>query len=201
MHPTYGFDGEDAVLWDLVGERDKGFYIDIGANDPVSGCVSKSFYDVGWRGINVEPLGYLAEKFYTEQPDSVTLDCALGESDGWLKIFDSPECSHWATLDPSVASRKDMPDAGLVQVRTLADICFCYVQGPIDWMKIDVEGWETQVIKGGDWAHYRPEFLCIESFVPHTSLPSHQDWEPYLRSWGYTYVRTQGLNRFYRRKD
>ena len=198
-HPSYGFDGEDAVLWELLGDRSKGFYVDVGANDPLSGCVSRSFYDVGWRGVNIEPLAYLAEKFALVQPESVTLCCALSDKPGSLELYSSAECDHWATLDQDIASRKAMIGTGHVPVLTLAEICLRLCPQDIDWLKIDVEGWEDKVIRGGDWEHFQPQVLCIESFVPHTAVPSHGAWEAFILAQGYNFVSSLGLNRFYRR--
>ena len=47
---------EDMVLYCALKDVDKGFYIDVGANDPTNLSVTKFFYDRGWHGINIEPL-------------------------------------------------------------------------------------------------------------------------------------------------
>ena len=51
---------EDWILYCLLKEQQNGFYIDVGANHPDWGSVTKLFYERGWRGINIEPL---PEKF------------------------------------------------------------------------------------------------------------------------------------------
>lgn len=53
---SYAQELEDIILYIVLQDVHKGFYIDIGANDPVNMSVTKFFYDRGWNGINVEPL-------------------------------------------------------------------------------------------------------------------------------------------------
>ncbi len=53
---SYAQNGEDVVLARVFGDRRAGFYVDVGAGHPVVDSVTKHFYDLGWRGINVEPL-------------------------------------------------------------------------------------------------------------------------------------------------
>ena len=52
---SYAQNYEDVILWRALKHIEKGFYIDIGANDPVIESVSNAFYEKGWRGINIEP--------------------------------------------------------------------------------------------------------------------------------------------------
>jgi hypothetical protein len=68
---------------------------------------------------------------------------------------------------------------------------------PIDFMKIDVEGWEHAVISGGDWEVYRPKVLCIEATEPGTEIPAWADWEPMLLDAGYEFVEMAAVNRYY----
>jgi hypothetical protein len=50
---SYAQNAEDVLLWRALGAVQDGFYIDVGANDPQEGSVTKLFYDAGWHGINV----------------------------------------------------------------------------------------------------------------------------------------------------
>ena len=167
LSATFAQRGEDTKLWSFFDKKD-GHYIDIGANDPVIDSVSKSFYDRGWSGINVEPLPFLARELDIAQPRSRTI-CA--------GISDKPEIGV-LHFDPNLCER--------------------YVRWPIDWLKIDVEGWETQVIRGGDWEKYRPSIVVVEATVPMTTIPSHEEWEPMLTDADYEMIWNDGLNRFYK---
>jgi len=53
---SYSQDFEDFIIYYIFFDLQKGFYIDVGANDPNEFSVTKAFYDRGWYGINIEPL-------------------------------------------------------------------------------------------------------------------------------------------------
>ena len=59
---SYAQNFEDVMLHRALKNIDQGFYIDVGANDPEIDSVTKAFYDMGWRGINIEPVAEWFEK-------------------------------------------------------------------------------------------------------------------------------------------
>ena len=59
---SYAQNFEDVILWRALKHVERGFYIDVGAQDPVINSVSLAFYEKGWRGVHVEPT-----KFYARQ--------------------------------------------------------------------------------------------------------------------------------------
>jgi Methyltransferase FkbM domain len=67
----------------------------------------------------------------------------------------------------------------------------------IDFLKIDVEGWEAEVLKGLDLRQYRPIIMLIEATVPETRIESHIEWEPVVLGADYSFVYFDGVNRFY----
>ena len=82
-------------------------------------------------------------------------------------------------------------------VTTLAKLCERHDLGSIDFLKIDVEGAEGDVLFGGDWKRFRPKVIVAEAVTPMASEPSWQDWEPFLIAQGYRFVLFDTLNRFY----
>ena len=57
---SYAQNFEDVILYRALGSIRNGFYIDVGAQHPEIDSVSKAFYDLGWRGVHVEPVPYLS---------------------------------------------------------------------------------------------------------------------------------------------
>ena len=78
---------EDLVLYCALKDVDKGFYIDVGANDPTQDSVTKFFYDKGWHGINIEPLPDKCALLVEKRPRDVNLCIGLGSERGKLDIF------------------------------------------------------------------------------------------------------------------
>jgi FkbM family methyltransferase len=82
-------------------------------------------------------------------------------------------------------------------VTTLAKLCESHDLGSVDFLKIDVEGAEGDVLFGGDWKRFRPKVIVAEAVTPQASEPAWQDWEPFLVAQGYRFVLFDTLNRFY----
>lgn len=202
---SYAQNAEDVLLNRLFVGREDGFYIDVGAHDPASDSVTKHFYDRGWHGINIEPRP-VCDRLKAERPRDVNLRIAASDAAGTATFFHVNEAPCWSTLDPRAAdeivknhgfsvSEESLP------VRTLKDVCDEFVRGPIDFLKIDVEGAEGNVIRGADWAKYRPTVLVVEALVPGIEGSTHGDWEPILLAADYLFAFNDGLNRYYLRRE
>ena len=83
-----------------------------------------------------------------------------------------------------------------IEVRTLAEVLNDIKPKQIHFMKIDVEGFEKQVLEGMDW-NYRPWVFCMESTKPNTEIPCYEEWEYILLEHGYVLKEAHGINRFY----
>ena len=82
-------------------------------------------------------------------------------------------------------------------MRTLREICAEHAPGEIHFIKIDVEGFEADVVAGLDLRQVRPWVLVIEAFEPSTGANAHELWEPSILSANYSLAYADGLNRFY----
>lgn len=78
---------EDVILYCALKDVEKGFYIDVGANDPTNDSVTKFFYDRGWHGINIEPLPDRCALLAEKRPRDINLCVGLGSEHGKLDIF------------------------------------------------------------------------------------------------------------------
>jgi hypothetical protein len=88
-----------------------------------------------------------------------------------------------------------------VPIWTLAQVVADYVRGPVDFLKVDVEGFEREVLAGADWSRFRPRVVVMEATVPKSDEPAHETWEPMLFEVGYRFAMFDGLNRFYAHAD
>lgn len=202
---SYAQNFEDLMLWRALQNIDKGFYIDVGANDPDNNSVTKLFYEQGWRGINVEPVKAWYNKIIDARPNDFNLNLALGSEEGEITLYEIPETG-LSTVDIQTAERHQH-DNGYefkpvnVKQSTLSRICEQYHRAPIHFLKIDVEGAEKSVLHGVDFDVIRPWIILVEATKPNTKDQNHHEWEYLLVSSEYEMVYFDGLNRFYISKE
>ncbi len=198
---SYSQNAEDVLLWRALGHVQDGFYIDVGANDPEEHSVTKAFYDAGWRGISIEPLPSFHQAFLEQRPRDINLAIAAGATNGELTLYDTPQVRGWASPEQSVAELHRSEGHEVVEmtvpVRTLASVCEEHVKGDIHFLKIDVEGFEGEVLKGMDFARWRPWVLVIEATLPNSRETNHAAWEALVTGRHYRFVWFDGLNRYY----
>ena len=201
---SYAQNGEDVLLDRLFGAH-VGTYMDIGACHPIYHNNAYFFYLRGWRGVNVEPIPWLHSYFEEHRPEDLNLAVAAGASDGDLPFFELPQSGGLSTLSAKIAeeyrARGEEVVERLVPVRTVAALVAEHAIAPPDFLSIDAEGTEEQVVRGLPLDRWRPRAIVVESTWPETTIPSHEDWEPFLLEHGYLFAAFNGVNRFYLRDD
>lgn len=203
---SYAQNAEDVLLSRLFAPGRPGFYIDVGANDPVVDSVTKHFYDLGWRGINIEPSSRPFERLLEQRDRDVNLNVGLSDKEGSLSFYEfPPQLPGSSTFEHGQAEwhhEGGRPyETREVPVTTLARVCEEHVTGAIDFLTIDTEGHERQVLEGGDWMRWRPRVVVVEATQPNTRIPTHDQWEHVLTGAGYLFAAFDGLNRFYVRTE
>ncbi|VVO29657.1 hypothetical protein PS712_04909 [Pseudomonas fluorescens] len=197
---SYAQNFEDVMLWRALSGVSKGFYIDIGAQDPIHDSVSLAFYEHDWRGVHVEPTEQYSSKLRAARPDEVIEQVAIGSGVESLEFYEFTDTG-LSTSDDAIA-RMHL-DSGyqaihrVVPVMSLDTLLEKYRERTINWMKIDVEGLEKNVIESWVESPIRPWILVIESTLPMSQEQTHGDWENLILAKGYRFAYFDGLNRFY----
>jgi len=192
---------EDVMLWRALGHVRAGCYVDIGAAHPDVASVSLAFYRQGWRGTHVEPLPLRAAELVRARPDEVVIEAAIGCGEGPITFFDIAESNGISTGRASLAQQYEAEGLPVrlleVAQRPLSAVLDACGEGPIHWLKIDVEGAEAEVIRSWLPSPVRPWVVLVESTRPRSQEPSFAEWEPMLLALGYRFAWFDGLNRFY----
>lgn len=197
---SYAQNFEDVMLWRALKNIQNGFYIDIGAQDPFIDSVSLAFYEHGWQGVHVEPTKQYSDKLRAARPDDFVEQVAIGNLHQNIKFFEFADTG-LSTADSVIAKKHQESGFSVleteVSVVSLDYIFDKYGDREINWLKIDVEGFEGSVLESWNNSSCRPWILIIESTKPLTQDESYADWEKIVLEKGYEFTYFDGLNRFY----
>ena len=199
----YSQNFEDVLLARCFANVEHGFYIDVGAQDEEACSVTRYFYEKGWSGINVEPVREFADSFSSRERD-ITICCAAGSEDAiipmtvslntGLSSFQAENAKLITNLGYTIETRD-------IQVRKLSSILedLGINSKSFEFLKVDVEGYELNVIQGIDLLRYRPKIILCEVTKPNTS--SKTENYPFLcsaiESHGYHNLYFDGLNQWW----
>jgi FkbM family methyltransferase len=197
---SYSQNFEDVMLWRALSSVRRGCYIDVGAHHPTDGSVTRAFYDRGWSGVNVEPIPEPFNLLNEARPRDINLQICVGNFSGEIEIFDILP-SGLATVKPGIAKENKRAGHSVtvrkVPVHTLEEVCDKHIKDQIHFLKIDVEGYEYEVLLGANFEKHRPWILVIESTYPNTQIENYSTWESIVTNAAYQFVYFDGLNRFY----
>jgi FkbM family methyltransferase len=198
---SYAQNQEDVMLWRALGDVEGGFYVDVGAADPSYLSVTRLFYEQGWHGINLEPDETYFAALLRDRPRDINLCLCASRTPG-PRTFHAIVDTGLSTLDDAIARANAAAgwkvQERIVDSRPLTDILREHRrEGPIHFLKIDVEGAEAEVLAGLDLAQFRPWIVLLEATLPNSRVPSHAEWEPLLLGANYRFAWFDGLNRFY----
>jgi len=193
---------EDFHLWRCFGGQTDGFYIDIGAGHPVYDNVSFAFYLAGWRGVCVEPNPALAALNRAVRRRDHLYEGLAGAAAGEATLYLQREFHGLSTTvaeHAQTAAKEVGRQAEVVTlpVTTLAALCEQHAPPTYDFLKVDVEGAEADVLRGADFSRARPRIIMVEAIKPFSLAPAWDEWEPMLAKAGYAYVWDDELNRYY----
>lgn len=187
---------EDVILYHLFKDEEKIFYIDVGSNDPFAGSVTKLLYDMkSAHGINIEPQKDMYYATCLERIRDINLNIGLGKEERIGTMYVQSGCS--TLIKENVLS--EQIESQEITIRTLANVCKENIKedDKITFLKIDVEGFEKEVLLGADFVTYRPSLVMIESTIPNSTISNYQAWEYILTEKDYKFVYQRGVNRYY----
>jgi len=171
LNHSYSQEGEDLVLDRLLNSKSDGFFVDVGAHDPKRFSNTFMFYSRGWRGLNIDALPGTKSRFEQSRPRDITIECGVSIEESELNyyMFNEPALN---TFDDQEAKKKDGALNGLYYVENksfiktypLATLLESHLPNnqKIDFLSIDVEGLDLQVLKSNDWSKYRPTYVLVE---------------------------------------
>ena len=154
---------------------DQGVFIEAGAHD---GFFESNTYYLekfkNWSGLLIEPVPELYQECVRQRPDAEVVNCALVSSDysdAELKMISADTMSfvkreaQFQDKRLEIAKNWVKTNEITVPARTLTSILDELEISTVDFLSLDVEGYEITVLKGLDFMKYRPEYILMEFFL------------------------------------
>lgn len=199
---SYAQNFEDVILWRALRDIKEGFYIDVGAGHPTTLSVTKAFYDEGWHGINIEPDQEMYKLLEIQRPRDTNLCVAAGPKAGVATFWHYDGLGIVAN-DPAVREifekqgfKGHAADLGQGTLNKILEM-FPVPKGGIHFLKVDVEGYEAQVLAGLDLTRHRPWIVVVEATLPTTQIRSDHLWAHRLLENDYGFAYFDALNCWY----
>jgi len=178
-HLYYSQGGEDVLINRVFSGDQEGFYIDVGAHDPVHYSNTYRLYCRGWRGLCLEPNHSLHPRFKELRPRDHLIAVAAGKHDG-TALFHLGHHTVHSSLTHSANRHGSSVEIPVRRLESLLDELMLHHR--IDLLSVDTEGTEIEVLEGLNLSRYRPRLIVLEY---NTASVINREAQSYLIHKGY----------------
>lgn len=166
---SYSQEGEDLILWRLFEGKSVGFYIDVGAHHPKRFSNTYLFYKKGWSGINIDAMPGSMEAFDKERPRDINIEVPISDKPKLLTYYAFNEPALNGFSQGLSKARDGLNDYKIIftkeiETQTLDSLLEKKLpkDQEIDFLTIDVEGLDLQVLKSINLEKYKPAIILVE---------------------------------------
>ena len=163
---SYSMDKEDLVVEEYFKNKKKGFYVDVGCYHPLQRSNTMLLYQKGWRGINIDISDFSIKLFKFLRPDDLNFNLAVSNKEGNIEMFFQKKLSQLSTINENQAKKAFQGNIlkKIIASKRLTSIIdeSKYKDQKIDFLNIDVEGADFEVLQSLNFNKYSPEIICIE---------------------------------------
>ena len=198
LNISFSQEGEDQILSHLFYGIENGFFIDVGAHHPIKYSNTYKFYLKGWRGINIDAMPGSMVEFQKIRPGDINLELGVSAKNETLDyaIFNSTGINTFSKdfVQKMIDKGSILTNTIHVNTQRLETILATYLpeKQEIDFLTIDVENFEMEVLQSNDWNRFRPKVILVESL----ELKTKKQLETFFRTVDYDFI-AQTVNNIY----
>jgi FkbM family methyltransferase len=192
MTAIFPYEDENRLKEEFFRAARAGYFVEVGANDPERWSQTFHLERLGWTGVLIEPQPDLAEQLRQRRTAKVyAVACSAPENAG--RSMTLYIAGGHSSFDPRLKVASVRPHGTVdVPLRTLDSVLMeAGAPAPIDFLAIDVEGHEIEVLRGFDFARWRPRLVFLEDHVDDLRL------HRFMQASGYKWIRRTSINGWY----
>lgn len=188
---------EDVMVNRILKKIKKGFYVDIGAYHPYKGSLTYNLYNRKWNGINLDISKSSIDLFNIARPSDININCAVSEFNGETFYYENSPINQQNSLIPQDENQKKIK----IQSYKLSEILKMQNINSVDYINIDTEGNELEVLMGIDFSKINPTLFTIEdnSFDLNNEIKKKKII--FLKEKNYELINIIGVTMFFVKKD
>ena len=162
---SYSLNAVDLIIDYIFKDKNIGTYVDVGAQHPISNNNTYLLFKRGWNGINIDLDRKNIDLFNISRPNDINLNYAISDKEGETDFYFYHESSPINTLNKKVKEYQKAKISEIKKINTLTlNNVFKKINFDknIDYLNIDVEGYEDKVLSGFDINKYKPSVVSVE---------------------------------------
>ena len=209
---SYSFEGEDMLLSRMFKNQRNGFYVDVGAYHPQMYSNTYHFYLQGWKGINIDAMPGSMKIFNKIRKNDINLEIPISDTKETLTYYTfnhtnlngfskelAVERDGWKVGDWEVKLISETK----LQTLTLSEILDKYLppNQTIDFLSVDVEGLDYEVLRSNDWKKYRPKIVLVEDLEMLVLNQNENKIPLFMYEQGYQFFSKCGYTLVFKRED
>ena len=188
---------EDVMVNRILKKIKKGFYVDIGAYHPYKGSLTYNLYNRNWNGMNLDISKSSIDLFNIARPTDLNINCAVSELNGETYYYENSPINQQNSLIPKYDNQKKIK----IQSYKLSEILKIQNINSVDYINIDTEGNELEVLMGIDFSKINPTLFTIEDNSFDLNNEVKKKKIIFLKEKNYELINIIGVTMFFVKKD
>lgn len=191
---TYSQCGEDLFIKNFFKKKKIGFYLDIGAFNPVKYNNTFLLYKKGWRGINIDLNQTSIDMFNIFRPRDRNICAAISSKENIVKVNIENIFSPLNTISIERSKQLNQENIKVNSYYIKTKKINKLIKTEFDFLNIDVEGIDLKVLKSIRLNFYKPQLICIEIL----NKKQFYLFKNHLENYGYIFTKKLGPSYFFR---
>ena len=170
---SYSYSGIDALIFNIFKDKKSGIYVDVGSSHPIKNNNTYLLHKKGWRGTNIDLDIHNIQLFNYARPNDNNVNAAISDKVSEEDLYFYHDKSSINTLSKEISTYQKAKVAKIIKIKTIPLNTVLnnspFFDQPIDFLSIDVEGFEYKILKNFDFDKYKPKVIVVEYLD--TTLP------------------------------